>query len=868
MDDALQFLTQATLVLIGLLTTVDYLRARGARRLDAAVAFGSLGLVILLGLPNKLLAEPLRPLTVAVSFLLMAHPYTLLRVARHFQPVNPWVLWAALAGTIISGGLLAVTSEPPIPLPTLIALVADFVIFDGYAAVLFVQGAVSATGERRRRLQFAATGAGLFAATLLTAGINAAVPDAAAWITPISRVLSLLAVIAFYFGFAPPNWIWEIWARQNLQKKLAATLLATGAVPVIVIGAFVYGPARSTLTATALQGLDSTAAVQEARIRSAVQSYLDIGRLIGSRTALRQNLDGYGRTEDVRLQASMLAILDDAKSSAPEVLEVSVIGLSGNVAASTDRSAIGEDRAATALLTNQSDYQLLGLSLASGALVGDLGGPLYNEGRLIGFLLVRSGASRLLAITDDYAALGQTGETVLAQPTPDGGALFLVPARFDRSSAFRREVAPADSDPIVQAVNGRQVAVSDSNDYRGHRVLAATRYLSDLGWGLVVKMDEDEAYRPAAPILMALLLALLALLVATPVAAVLVARTISGPLVHLTRVATSIQSGDLSARASVKRWDEIGTLASQFNEMAAALATRTSQLRAWGDELDAVNRELSDLNRTLERRVAERTADLEAQSRELARSNADLEQFAYVASHDLQEPLRVVASYAQLIGRRYKGQLDENADRFIGHLVDAAARMQQLINDLLAYSRLGTRGAEFQAVDLEEVFEHVTSNLAAAIAETETEVTHDPLPTVNGDAVQLSRVFQNLIANAIKFRRPEAPEIHVGAERANGDWQLSVRDNGLGIDPGYFDRIFIIFQRLHGADEYPGSGMGLAISKRIVERHGGRIWVESTPAEGSCFYFTIPADERSDRAERPRDPRSELVQMEATSDPN
>jgi PAS domain S-box-containing protein len=225
---------------------------------------------------------------------------------------------------------------------------------------------------------------------------------------------------------------------------------------------------------------------------------------------------------------------------------------------------------------------------------------------------------------------------------------------------------------------------------------------------------------------------------------------------------------------------------------------------------------------------------------ELARSNEELQQFAYIASHDLQEPLRMVASYVQLLERRYKGKLDSNADEFIGYAVDGAVRMQRMINDLLSYSRVGTKGKPFEPVDCNAVLSQVLDDLKLKIEETGAVVTRGPLPEVTADAPQLSQVFQNLIANSLKFRGDRKPEVHVSAEPADDEWLFSVRDNGIGFDPAYAEKIFVIFQRLHPAIAYPGSGIGLTICRKIIERHGGRIRAESEPGKGSVFSFTIP----------------------------
>jgi PAS domain S-box-containing protein len=224
----------------------------------------------------------------------------------------------------------------------------------------------------------------------------------------------------------------------------------------------------------------------------------------------------------------------------------------------------------------------------------------------------------------------------------------------------------------------------------------------------------------------------------------------------------------------------------------------------------------------------------------LRRSNEDLKQFAYVASHDLQEPLRMVASYTQLLADRYRGRLDDRADKYINYAVDGTQRMQALIQGLLAYSRVETEIEEFEPVNARSALALAIANLRAMIDETGSVVTTDPLPDVRADKTQLAQIFQNLINNSIKFRSHQPACIHVSAESKNGGWQFCVKDNGIGINPKYKNKIFVVFQRLHTRQEYPGTGIGLALCKRIVDRHRGRIWFESTPGQGTSFYFTIP----------------------------
>jgi PAS domain S-box-containing protein len=250
-------------------------------------------------------------------------------------------------------------------------------------------------------------------------------------------------------------------------------------------------------------------------------------------------------------------------------------------------------------------------------------------------------------------------------------------------------------------------------------------------------------------------------------------------------------------------------------------------------EIQRAEEILIGYNDTLEERVKKRTEDL-------AKSNADLAHFAYVASHDLREPLRMITSFLQLLERRYKDNLDQDANEFIGFAVEGAKRLDLMINDLLEYSKITQIELDFKPVNLEDVLEEALINLIVQTEENNSVITNDPLPTVIGDELLLVQLFQNLMANAIKYRSQENPEIHITSEREKNQYLISVKDNGIGIDPKQLDRIFTIFQRLHRNDEYEGTGIGLAIAQNIVNQHGGQIWAESEVGKGSTFYFTLP----------------------------
>jgi len=383
------------------------------------------------------------------------------------------------------------------------------------------------------------------------------------------------------------------------------------------------------------------------------------------------------------------------------------------------------------------------------------------------------------------------------------------------------EISTFASEQLLKSTSGSFVGEENSrakqyyfsrsegySDYSGH------------GWLLVISYDRQQVLSPLTDVRnITLALSASVGIVSLLGTYMLLSRSVRKPLTEFRKATAEITNGHLEKRVHITSQDEIGELASDFNIMTAKLEEQV---------------------KGLEDKVAERTIAYKELISRLRNANRDLAQFAYVASHDLQEPLRMISSYLQLLSKRYSGHIDKDADEFIGYAVDGATRLQRMINDLLTFSRVGTRGRPFAKMDVGVVLGFALTNLEVAIEEAHAKVTHNNLPTVKADEVQLLQLFQNLIENAIKFRSDKPPAIHVSAERGDGEWVFSVKDNGIGVDPQYRDRLFVIFQRLHSAAKYPGTGIGLALCKRIVERHSGRIWVESELGKGSTFRFTIP----------------------------
>ncbi|MET8282158.1 ATP-binding protein [Micromonospora sp. NPDC005174] len=424
------------------------------------------------------------------------------------------------------------------------------------------------------------------------------------------------------------------------------------------------------------------------------------------------------------------------------------------------------------------------------------------------------------ALLHDYPQIGQELRTV-----------------EERSAQWRQAVAePVITTTEQEGTRAGQALVTEQARQRFDQVRSA---VGDLQQEILAARERAAAdVRESSNVLVVLLIvAALVVVVAGAVLLLSLDRMVVRPLTGLATQVREVAEGDYQHRIATVGPPEFIRLGDDVDAMRQKIASDLAEVREARERIEWVN------------------SQLQKQAEELTRSNRDLEQFAYVASHDLQEPLRKVASFCQLLQRRYAGQLDERADQYIAFAVDGAQRMQRLINDLLAFSRIGRLTTGFVEVDLNKVMGDVAGQTEAARQYADAELTWTELPVIRGEEPLLTNLLANLVSNSIKFRRPDVPpKVHISARLVDAEWEISCQDNGIGIEPEFADKIFVIFQRLHSKDAYPGTGIGLAIVKKIVEYHGGRVWVDTDVPEGTAIRFTLPA--------RPED-----VEAAAATDP-
>ncbi len=399
----------------------------------------------------------------------------------------------------------------------------------------------------------------------------------------------------------------------------------------------------------------------------------------------------------------------------------------------------------------------------------------------------------------------------------------------DRAEQWRQSVAvPVIETTSVRGTSAAQHLLTEEGNQRFDALRTAVEALQ----GAVLDLRNavaGEARRTGNTLVLLLILAAVVVLVAGIALLTSLNRLVIGPVTALAHQVREVAGGDYQRNIEKVGPPELAQLARDIDAMRRKITADLAEVREARTRIEWVN------------------SQLEKQAEELVRSNRDLEQFAYVASHDLQEPLRKVASFCQLLQRRYAGQLDERADQYIAFAVDGAQRMQRLINDLLAFSRIGRMTGGFTEVDLNALMAEVAAQTESVRKSVNAELTWSNLPVVRGEETLLSNLLANLVNNSLKFRRPDLPpRVRISARQLDDEWEIICRDNGIGIEAEFAEKVFVIFQRLHAKEAYPGTGIGLAIVKKIVEYHGGRIWIELDVDEGTAIHFTLPAAAQSE----------------------
>jgi|GEM_PF-1748773 len=619
---------------------------------------------------------------------------------------------------------------------------------------------------------------------------------------------------------------------MNIRTKLSVTYLTVSLAALAFISIFIYFYVKNTLTAEVMSHLASVSSIQANRVEGIIEQNLERLRLVSSRTQLRISLHEYINKKDRSHFDKLQLIINDALVSTGSFNIISILDINGNVIASTnpDRSSLNYgnyDFFSNAKVENNAEHFFLD---EKNQLQVYLSGPLTINDKLVGILLIESDAHNIVSLINDYSGLRQTGETLLGRKTMDGkSALYLTPLRFDQNAALVRKVNLSDlSNPLSRALQENQKFLTTATDYRGQEVLASTNYINKTGWGLVVKIDKTEAFAATYDLIKYITIITFSLMILVTWISFAFAKIISTPIVELTKTAHHINEGDLTQRAVINSNDEAGELAAAFNNM-------TNNLILTQYDLANTNKELQSHRDHLEEMVSQRTLELQEK-------NKELESFAYSVSHDLRSPLRAIDGFSRILAEDYENLLDDEGKQHFARIRQASQRMGNLIDDLLELSRINRSEIVKQEIDLSARVHSAISRLDNTNRNRQVNFIVQPDVFIYGDDTLMDVVIANLIGNAWKYTEKTAvAKIEFGELQKNGEPVYFVRDNGIGFDMKYADKLFGAFQRLVAYDEYPGTGIGLATVLRVINRHGGHIWAKGEPDRGATFYFTVPA---------------------------
>lgn len=605
---------------------------------------------------------------------------------------------------------------------------------------------------------------------------------------------------------------------MKIKSKIIFVVLLVSISALVLITFISYLTTKKYMEESALKNIDVIATIQKKRINESINDYFEKLYLVKTRLSIINNLTNYNIKPDRQYLDNISKNMQTALKPGGSFKNLLILDTKGKVLLSAyDKSLTGSDfsnnEAFIRGLRQESIDNFFNNKNKTYSVY--LSAPIINNNKLQGVILIESYLEDIiLSLGNDYTGLGESGEIILGKYQNDGKIVVLTPLRFMKNAQLNFTINKNDkTKPLAEAMKGIESVFTDKINYINKPVLSATRYIEKTGWGLVVNVNQSEVYQSVRHFEYILLMLLLSIILLSVIATYILSDELTHSLKQLTNSVEKISEGDLTQRVNVLSNNEIGYLSKTFNTMTS--------------NLEKTFNEITELNSELNKEIIYRK-----------KAEEDLERFFHISSHDLQEPLRSITSYINLLERRYKNKLDDNAKFYIDTVVAASKRMKDLINDLVAYSGIGNN-IEFRNVDVSIILSYILNEHKEKLDTKSIQINYSNLPIITADHDLICYLFENLISNSIKYSNKQNINIDITCVENIDNYEFKVSDNGIGIEEKYFNKIFVIFQRLESKEHYEGTGIGLTICKKIVEIHKGKIWLESKLGTGTSFYFTI-----------------------------
>lgn len=593
---------------------------------------------------------------------------------------------------------------------------------------------------------------------------------------------------------------------MRIRAKFLLLFFVCSFLPLVFLAYVNFHFAQQVLLKDTQDKLQLIAKFQALRVDEGVDLYKLRIDSLSSQTPRLDALTRFNATKDPALQEQMSRSLLETQQIIPDIETMSLMDTRGEIVASTNSLLIGKKQDISFFVPSDTKIvSVLDFLVHPDAVPHiRLRKQIVKDGISLGAMEILLKNDFLPAILNDYTDIGLTGEIELAKIAKDGSVFFIIPRRFEKNSTLL----------IIEALKKHGGFFSQSIDHRGNSVVAAAKYIPDLDWVLLVKIDESEALLPVNGLRDVIVIFSFIFVLSVVMMTLFFVHSLTAPILRLVSVAKRVQTGDFSVRATVGTRDEVGELATSFNSMEDAL---------------------EESRGILEKKVIERTTQLEI-------ANKDLESFTYSVSHDLRAPLRSIDGFSKILEEDYLPKFDDAGKHVIATIRASTKQMGNLVDDLLSFSRLGRQAIKPVDVDMTAFATAAFDQLHDANPGRTFQFTCSELPHIHADSLLMRQVWVNLLSNAVKFtRKKDVAMITVGSREEDGNIIYFIQDNGVGFDMKYVDKLFLVFQRLHSAEDFEGTGIGLSIVARIIQKHGGRVWAEGAVDQGATFSFSLPS---------------------------